>query len=89
LAATKAVAGPAVICMVGYGMFLFFFGKALSSIQIGVAYSTLAGVGTVLVTILAVIFHGQKIDMPAVAGILLIILGVLVIYMFSEVRVRD
>lgn len=89
LAAARTVALPAVICMVGYGLFLFFFGKALGSIQIGIAYSTLAGVGTVLVTILAVLVHDQKIDLAAVTGIVLIILGVLVIYLFSEIRVRD
>ena len=44
-----------------------------------------SGVGTVLISIAAVFLFGQRLDLPAMMGIGLIVSGVLVINLFSDV----
>jgi small multidrug resistance pump len=50
----------------------------------GVAYAIWGGVGIVLVTIIGFVFLKQKLDFPALAGIALIVIGVLVMQLFSK-----
>ena len=50
----------------------------------GVAYAIWSGVGIVLVSAVAYFWQGQKLDLPALLGMGLIIAGVLVINLFSQ-----
>lgn len=50
----------------------------------GMAYAIWSGVGIVLIALIAWIFQGQKLDAPALAGMGLIIAGVLVMNVFSK-----
>ena len=43
-----------------------------------------AGMGIVLITIASYFIHGQKIDLMGMAGMALIIAGVLVLNLFSK-----
>ena len=56
----------------------------LRSIPVGVAYAIWSGVGIVLVSAVAYFWQGQKLDLPALLGMGLIIAGVLVINLFSQ-----
>ncbi len=56
----------------------------LRTVAVAVAYPIWSGVGATLVTILAWQIYGQKMDFPAIAGIVLIVAGVAVINLFSE-----
>jgi small multidrug resistance pump len=75
---------PSVITVVGYGLAFYFFSFSLRSIPVGVAYAIWAGVGVVLVALIGVFFFKQRLDFPAVAGMVLIITGVLVMHLFSK-----
>jgi small multidrug resistance pump len=79
---TKLV--PSLITVAGYGLGFYFFSFALKSIPVGVAYAIWGGVGIVLVTIIGFIFLKQRLDFPALAGIALIVIGVLVMQVFSK-----
>jgi small multidrug resistance pump len=79
---TKLV--PSLITVAGYGLGFYFFSFALKSIPMGVAYAIWGGVGIVLVTIIGFVFLKQKLDFPALAGIALIVIGVLVMQLFSK-----
>ena len=70
--------------MAGYAIALFFLSLTLERIPTGVAYAIWSGVGIVLITALAWLVHGQKLDAPALAGIGLIMAGVLVLNLFSK-----
>ena len=75
---------PSLITVAGYGLGFYFFSFALKAIPMGVAYAIWGGVGIVLVTIIGFVFLKQKLDFPALVGIALIVIGVLVMQLFSK-----
>jgi small multidrug resistance pump len=75
--------GPAILVVVGYGLAFYFLSLTLRTIPLGVAYAVWSGVGIVLVTAAAWFLYGQKLDGAALAGIALIVAGVLVMNLFS------
>ena len=75
---------PSVVVLSGYLMAFYFLSLTLRKIDLGIAYAIWSGAGIVLVTALGAVFYKQKPDMPAVVGILLIIMGVLVINLLSK-----
>ena len=79
---TKLV--PSIITVIGYGVALYFLTVTMESIPTGVAYAIWSGMGIVLITIAAYFFHGQKIDLVGIAGMALIIAGVVVLNLFSK-----
>ena len=79
--------GPTAVMVVGYLIAFGLLAVALKRIEIGVAYAIWSGVGIVLITALAWIVHGQKLDLPALIGMGLIIAGVVVLNLFSKTTV--
>ena len=75
---------PSVITVVGYAISFYALSMTLATIKLGIAYAIWSGVGIILITILGLLVYGQKLDWPAIVGIVLIILGVVVIQVFSE-----
>ncbi len=75
---------PSLIVLAGYGASFYFLSLVLQTIPIGVAYALWAGLGIGLITIVGVVMFGQKMDLPAVIGIALIISGVFVLRVFSS-----
>ena len=51
---------------------------------VGVAYAVWAGMGIVMVSVAALFIYGQKLDLPTMLGMGLIVAGVLVINLFSK-----
>jgi small multidrug resistance pump len=80
---TKPV--PSAIMIIGYLVSFYFLSLTLKSMPTGIAYAVWSGVGIILITSVAWVFQGQKLDIPALAGMSLIIAGVIVINMFSKV----
>lgn len=74
--------GPTVLVVVGYAVAIYLLSVAVRTMPTGVVYALWSGLGVVLVAIIGV-FLGQKLDLPAVLGIALILAGVLVINLFS------
>ena len=79
---TKLV--PSVIVIVGYAATLFFFSLSLERINVGTAYAIWAGLGIVFVAIAGFVLYRQTLDSAAIAGIALILAGVLVLNLFSK-----
>lgn len=75
---------PSIITVVALVACFFFFSQALKSIPLGVAYAAWAGLGIVLTATVSVVVFKQSLDFPAIAGMVLIITGVLVINIFSK-----
>lgn len=76
--------GPSLIVVAGYGCAFFFLSLTLRTIPVGVAYAIWSGVGIILVTLIAWLIFGQKIDLPGLIGIGLIVAGVIVLKLFSK-----
>ena len=79
---TKLV--PSAIVVVGYLCSFYFMMLVLRTLPIGVTYAIWSGVGIVLVTIAGVVFYEQTPDAPAIIGMALIIVGVIIIHLFSK-----
>ena len=74
---------PSVLVVAGYGIAFFLLTLVLRTIPVGIAYALWSGLGIVLVTAAGAVIHRQIPDLPAVLGMVLIILGVVVIQLFS------
>ncbi|QKZ02748.1 MULTISPECIES: DMT family transporter [Pseudomonas] len=85
----KAVKGlstplPLILVICGYAVAFWMLILVVRVIPVGITYAIWSGMGIVLVSIAALLVYGQKLDMPAVAGMGLILLGVVVIQLFSK-----
>jgi small multidrug resistance pump len=76
--------GPSLLVVAGYASAFYFLSLTLRTIPLGVAYAIWSGVGVALVTVFAWVFYGQRLDLPAIIGLALIIAGVLVLNLFSK-----
>lgn len=72
----------AVVCC--YGASFYFMALALKVMPVGIVYAIWAGLGIVLIAGLGFVVFGQKLDLAAVLGLALIVLGVVVIHLFSN-----
>jgi small multidrug resistance pump len=75
---------PTLLMAMGYLGAFFFLSLALRGIPVGIAYAIWSGLGIVLISAVGWIVFGQKLDLPAMAGLGLIIGGVLVVNLFSS-----
>lgn len=75
---------PSFLVVVGYGVAFYCLALTLKVIPVGVAYAVWSGVGIVLVTLIAWLYFGQAPDLPAMVGIGFIIIGVLILNLFSK-----
>src|SRR5437870_13713813 len=75
---------PSLIVVAGYLCSFYFLSLVLNSIPVGIAYAIWSGLGIVLVAVLATFLYRQAPDWPAVAGMGMIIGGVVVINLFSK-----
>lgn len=74
---------PGVVALTGYVASFYCLSLALRDIPLGVAYAVWCGVGLVLISVVGYVIYGQVLDKAALAGIVLIGLGVLTINVFS------
>ena len=75
---------PLVLTVVGYGVAFYLLSLTLREMPVGIAYAIWSGVGIVLVSLAAVVLFGQKLDLPALIGMGLIVAGVIVINVCSK-----
>lgn len=79
---TKLV--PSIITIIAFLACFFFLSQALKSIPLGIAYAIWAGLGIVLTALVSVFVFKQTLDFPAILGIIIIIIGVIVMNVFSK-----
>ncbi len=74
---------PSVIVVVSYGASFYLMAIALKVIPVGIAYAIWSGVGIVMIAAIGAAVFGQKLDFPAILGMGFILVGILVIHLFS------
>lgn len=75
---------PSFIVVAGYASAFCFLSLTLKTIPVSVAYAIWAGAGIALIALISWVFFGQKLDIPAIIGLILIVAGVVVINLFSK-----
>lgn len=76
---------PSLAVAGGYTLSFYFLSLALQNIPVGVAYAIWSGLGIVLISLIAWLVMGQRLDLPAILGMVLIVSGVICIKYFSKV----
>lgn len=75
---------PSLGAVAGYALAFYFLSLPLRTLPVGVVYAIWCGAGIVLITAIGWIWFKQALDAPALAGIGLILAGVLVVSLFSK-----
>lgn len=74
---TKAI--PSLAFIVGMGAAFYTVSQAMVYIPLNIAYAIWAGLGTVLTALIAVIVWKEPVNIYTVAGIVLIVIGVVLL----------
>ena len=75
---------PSVLVVVGYAIAFYCLAVTLRTLPVGVVYAIWSGVGIALIGLIGWLVFGQALDAAAIAGMVLIAAGVLVINVFSK-----
>jgi small multidrug resistance pump len=76
--------GPTGGVVAGYLVAFYLLSLCLRHLQIGIVYAVWSAVGIVAVTFLGFLLYDERIDLPGLIGIGLIVAGVLVLHLFSR-----
>lgn len=75
---------PSLVVIAAYAASFYLLALALRTIPVGIAYAVWSGLGMVLIALIGFAVFGQRLDLPAVIGIALILAGVVVMNVFSD-----
>jgi small multidrug resistance pump len=75
---------PSLLVVFSYGTAFYFMALALKFMPVGIVYAIWSGLGIVLIALIGFVIFGQKLDLAAVLGLILIIFGILIIHLFSN-----
>jgi small multidrug resistance pump len=70
---------PTVVLFAAYGLSFAFLSQAVRGIEVGVVYAVWSGLGTALIVAIGAVYLGEAITVAKVAGVLLIIGGVVML----------
>ena len=76
--------GPSLVTIIFYSLSFWLLSFPIRVIPAGIVYAIWSGAGIVLITLAAWLVLGQRLDLPAIAGLALIISGVVIINLFSR-----
>ncbi|ANP54336.1 small multidrug resistance pump [Streptomyces griseochromogenes] len=72
---------PSLVTALGYLVAFALLARTLKTVSIGTAYAIWSGVGTASIAVLGLLLFGEGLSATKVAGILLIVGGVVVLNM--------
>jgi len=75
---------PTLLMGLCYAGSFYFLSLTLRVMPLGIAYAIWSGLGIVLVSAIGLVVFGQRLDLPAVIGLGLIVAGVIVVNLFSK-----
>lgn len=77
---------PTLWVLVSYTISFYLLSLVVKTVPVGVAYAIWSGAGTVLIALVALFWYRQQLDLPAIFGMTLIVVGVLIIQLFSKTQ---
>ena len=75
---------PMALMIVSYCLSFYLMSIVLRQIPVGITYAIWSGVGVVLITLIGWVVYKQRLDLAAIIGMALIVIGVMVLYLFSK-----
>lgn len=75
---------PTAGMAVCYGLAFYLLSIALRQMPVGIAYAIWSGLGVVLISVIGTVVFRQRLDLPAMVGLAMIVGGVVVINLFSK-----
>ena len=75
---------PSVLVVLAYGFSFWLLSLTLKTMPVGIVYAIWSGTGIVLIALIGLTVFGQKLDLPAILGMGLILGGILIIHLFSN-----
>jgi small multidrug resistance pump len=75
---------PSLVTIIGYATAFWLLSFPLRVLPTGVVYAIWSGLGIVFIAAVAWIWFGQRLDLPALLGLAMILGGVLVVNLFSK-----
>ncbi|MBD9527899.1 MULTISPECIES: multidrug efflux SMR transporter [Paracoccus] len=75
---------PTLMMGLCYAGSFYFLSLTLRTMPLGIAYAIWSALGIVLVSTIGLVVFGQRLDLPAVIGLGLIVAGVVVVNVFSS-----
>lgn len=75
---------PTLLMAFCYLLSFYLLSVSLKVLPLGVAYAIWSACGVALVAMVGLVIFGQRLDLPAVAGLVLIVAGVVLINVFSK-----
>ncbi|MCM8532168.1 MAG: SMR family transporter [Lentisphaeraceae bacterium] len=79
---TKVI--PSIAVIIGYILSFYCMSFSLRTIPVGISYAIWSGIGITAISLIAYFSYGQKLDLPAILGMSLILSGVLIIKIYSK-----
>ncbi|WP_118134505.1 multidrug efflux SMR transporter [Oceanicella sp. SM1341] len=76
--------GPSLVTVAGYAIAFWCLSFPLRVMPTGVVYAVWSGMGIVLISAIAWAWYGQALDFAALLGLGLILLGVIIVNLFSK-----
>ena len=74
---------PSVMVVIAYALSFYLMAVTLKYMPVGIVYAIWSGLGIVSIALIAFIVFGQRLDLPAILGLSMIIGGIVVIHVFS------
>jgi len=76
--------GPTAIMAVAYILSFYLMALALKTMSLGIVYAIWSGLGIVLIAGFGYLIYDQKLDIPAIIGLGMIMGGIVIIHLFSS-----
>mgnify|MGYP006080888271 FL=1 len=76
--------GPSIIVVIAYAAAFYLLALTLKTMPVGIMYAIWSGSGIVLIAVIGWVVFRQTLDWPAVLGMALILVGIVIIQVFSK-----
>lgn len=80
--------GPSIIVIIAYAAAFYLLALTLRSMPVGIMYAIWSGSGIVLIALIGWVVFRQTLDWPAILGMTLILVGIVIIQLFSKTAIH-
>ena len=74
---------PSLLVVLAYSVSFYLLSIPLKVMPVGIVYAIWSGLGIVFIALIGFVLFGQRLDLPALLGLAMIVGGIAVIHLFS------
>ena len=75
---------PSLLVLIAYAISFYLLSLTLKYMPVGIMYAIWSGLGIVFIALIGWLVFSQRLDLPAVLGMGLIVCGIVIIQVFSN-----